>query len=282
MTLDIDLLRTFHAVVRLGQFRAAATQINRSPAAVSVHIQRLETVVGGKLFERDNQAVELTPLGQKLLASTAVLLKTHDKILGDLQADALTGHIKLGVPDEYAAHVIGDILPVFSALCPGVELEVSTAPSLKLKQQVERNRLHLALTVQPVRHDHPATSPIAITLPVWVSGSEVDLEPDEPVPLALHASHCPYRDAMTTALTAAGRRWKTILSSPSARAVEACVEAGLAVSLIDRSRITARMRQVSGLPPIGAHEVLIARAASTDALPAVDALATAISQHFKL
>ncbi len=49
--LDIDLLRTFHAIARLGQFRAAAAFVNRSPAAVSVHIQRLEQVVGGRLLE---------------------------------------------------------------------------------------------------------------------------------------------------------------------------------------------------------------------------------------
>ena len=40
-TLDIELLRTFHAVARLGRFRAAAAQVHKSAAAVSVHIQRL-------------------------------------------------------------------------------------------------------------------------------------------------------------------------------------------------------------------------------------------------
>lgn len=43
-TLDIDLLRTFHAVVRIGKFSAAAEQLHKSPAAVSVQIQRLEAV----------------------------------------------------------------------------------------------------------------------------------------------------------------------------------------------------------------------------------------------
>ena len=51
--LDIDLLRTFHAVVRIGKFSAAAEQLHKSPAAVSVHIQRLEAVAGG----RDQQAL---------------------------------------------------------------------------------------------------------------------------------------------------------------------------------------------------------------------------------
>ncbi|WP_146053934.1 helix-turn-helix domain-containing protein, partial [Pseudomonas syringae] len=41
-TLDIELIRTFHAVARIGKFSAAAEQLHKSPAAVSVHIQRLE------------------------------------------------------------------------------------------------------------------------------------------------------------------------------------------------------------------------------------------------
>ena len=58
--LDIDVLRTFHTIVRLGQFRAASLQLNRSPSAVSSQIRRLEEQTGGRLFERDNQAVRQT------------------------------------------------------------------------------------------------------------------------------------------------------------------------------------------------------------------------------
>ncbi|MGC2039181.1 LysR family transcriptional regulator, partial [Paraburkholderia caledonica] len=78
--LDIDLLRTFHAVARLGRFRAAAELVNRSPAAVSVQIQRLEAIAGGRLLERDNQSVTLTALGKRLLSSTGEVLAAHDRV----------------------------------------------------------------------------------------------------------------------------------------------------------------------------------------------------------
>lgn len=78
--LDIDLLRTFHAVVRIGKFSAAAEHLHKSAAAVSVHIQRLEAVAGGRLLNRDNQSVSLTVLGKRLLLSTTELLRTHDHV----------------------------------------------------------------------------------------------------------------------------------------------------------------------------------------------------------
>lgn len=278
--LDIELLRTFQAVAQLGQFRAAAEHVHRSPAAVSMHIQRLEAVAGGRLLERDNQSVTLTPLGKRLLAGTADLLRRHDKVLEDLRGTDLTGRIKLGVPDEYAVHVIRDVLPLFAAAWPNVVLDVSTAPSLTLRAQVERGRLHLALAVRPARAG-PAAQVLARATPVWVGSAMRTGDLPQPLPLALHATHCPYRDAMTGALDQAGRAWRIVLSSPSSQAVEACVEAGLGISLVDRSRITAGMRVLEALPAIAAHEIVLLRAASALEDPAANQLDSILRKHFR-
>lgn len=280
-TLDIDLLRTFHAIARLGQFRAAAAFVNRSPAAVSVHIQRLEQVVGGRLLERDNQAVVLTPLGSKLLASTLGLLSAHDDILRELQGAPLSGHIKLGLPDEYASHVIRHILPRFADSFPAVELEVSTAASQALVEQIGRNRLHLALVVQPSKRQ--CQTPLAVTVPVWVGGRSLALQANRPLPLplALHAADCPYREAMIDALTRAGRHWRVVVSSPSASVVAAAIEAGLAVTLLDRARVSAAMRILDELPSVAPHEVQLLRSATADSQPAVAMLESVIGEYLR-
>lgn len=147
--LDIDLIRTFHAVARIGKFSAAADHLHKSPAAVSVHIQRLEAVAGGRLLNRDNQSVSLTALGQRLLVATTELLSTHDRVLADLHGTRLAGRITLGVPDEYADHVIRDILPTFAAAWPNVVLELKTAPSYALRDLVQRGKLQAAVIAQP-------------------------------------------------------------------------------------------------------------------------------------
>ena len=56
-TLDVDLLRTFHAVAKLGRFRMRPL-MNRSPSSVTAQIQKLEEMVAQRLFTRNNQAVE--------------------------------------------------------------------------------------------------------------------------------------------------------------------------------------------------------------------------------
>ncbi|WP_460107278.1 LysR family transcriptional regulator [Pseudomonas sp. H1_F01] len=280
--LDIDLIRTFHAVARIGKFSAAAEQLHKSPAAVSVHIQRLEAVAGGRLLNRDNQSVSLTALGKRLLVATTELLSTHDRVLADLHGTRLAGRITLGVPDEYAEHVIRDILPTFAAGWPNVVLELKTAPSYALRDLVQRGKLQAAVVAQPKGQVSAGGQVLVSTTPVWVGPVHTTVASMEPLPLAVHAAQCPYRQAMMEALRQSGRRTRVVLESPSNQAVKACVEAGLAVSLIDRARVTDAMQILEGLPVIQEHEVVFMRAQASHGDEAVDLLSRAMQQSFRL
>ncbi|MEX0163148.1 LysR family transcriptional regulator [Pseudomonas brassicacearum] len=280
--LDIDLIRTFHAVARIGKFSAAAEQLHKSPAAVSVHIQRLEAVAGGRLLNRDNQSVSLTALGKRLLVATTELLSTHDRVLADLHGTRLAGRITLGVPDEYAEHVIRDILPTFAAAWPNVVLELKTAPSYALRDLVQRGKLQAAVVAQPKGQASASGQVLVSTTPVWVGPAHVTMASMEPLPLAVHAAQCPYRQAMMEALRQSGHRTRVVLESPSNQAVKACVEAGLAISLIDRARVTDAMQILEGLPVIAEHEVVFMGAQASHGDEAVDLLSRAMQQYFRL
>lgn len=278
--LDIELVRTFHAVARIGKFSAAAEQLHKSPAAVSVHIQRLEAVAGGRLLNRDNQSVSLTALGKRLLSSTTELLSTHDRVLADLHGTHLAGRITLGVPDEYATHVIRDILPTFITAWPNVVLELKTAPSYALRDLVQRGKLQAAVIAQPTGQMEAQV--LVATTPVWVGPISKALASMDPLPLAVHAAQCPYRQAMMESLKQSGRRTRVVLESPSNQAVKACVEAGLAISLIDRAMVTEHMQILDGLPVIAEHEVVFMRSPSSQDDEAVSLLAHAMQQYFRL
>lgn len=86
----------------------------------------------------------------------------------------------------------------------------------------------------------------------------------DPLPLAMHAAQCPYREAMVETFKQDGRKTRVVLESPSNQAVKACVEAGLAISLIDRSGVTDAMQILSDLPEIAEHEIVFASACVTD------------------
>ena len=283
--LDIELLRTFHAVARFRQFRAASLHLNRSPSAVSTHVRRLEDLAGRRLFDRDNQGVALTPAGRSLLIQTAEFLQAHDRIIASFDTSAATGRVRFGVSEEYAHRLLRDALPLFSAEHPGVELEVETGPSGELSHRLERGSLDLAVVVEPTGRRHqPGRMPFGATQPVWVASPSFHLPADVPVPLALHGSGCPYRSAAVDALAKAGRSWRTVVTSSGSAAIEAAIEGGFAVGILDRACVTDAMRilgQDDGLPALPAYDLVIAQAPGS-AGKAQDLLAQTIIRHFRL
>ncbi len=156
--LDIELLRTFHAILRFGRFLAAASHLNRSPSAVSTHVRRLEELAGGRLFERDNQSVRLTPLGQRFQRQTAELLETHDRVLAGLRRREEPLRVRFGISEEYAGKLLGRLLPRLGAELPALELEVLTDASGRLAGRLRRGQLDLALLVQAQDETHDGHS----------------------------------------------------------------------------------------------------------------------------
>lgn len=284
--LDIELLRTFHAILRFGRFLAAASHLNRSPSAVSTHVRRLEELAGGRLFERDNQSVRLTPLGQRFQRQTAELLETHDRVLAGLRRREEPLRVRFGISEEYAGKLLGRLLPRLGAELPALELEVLTDASGRLAGRLRRGQLDLALLVQ-AQDDPPYdghSREIGGTQPVWVAGHGLRIDPQRPLPLALHGQGCPYRQALLEALGATGRRWRTVVSSPGAAALEAAIEGGLAIGVIDRARVGPTMRVLGpaeGFAELPAHRIRLAFAPG-ERPPALERLGELIAEEFRL
>ncbi|VVM41629.1 hypothetical protein PS662_00323 [Pseudomonas fluorescens] len=265
-TLDIELLRTFHAVVRFGQFLAASSFLHKSPSAVSLHVRRLEVLAGGRLLERDNQTVNLTPLGRRFALQSAELLQLHDRLLAGFTAPVVSGRVRLGISEEYAGALLGCTLPRLTADFPHIELEVETGSSGRLEMRLQRGQLDLALLVEPVDGmpaDSRCVKTFGLTQPVWVAAHDFTPDLAKPVPLALHGKGCPYRSVAVDALTGQGRRWRAVIMSAGVTALETAIEAGLAIGIVDRAQVRQGMRILSaadGFPQLPPHQLRLVRA----------------------
>jgi len=74
------------------------------------------------------------------------------------------------------------------------------------------------------------------------------------------------------------------VTSSGSAAIEAAIEGGFAVGILDRARVTDAMRilgQDDGLPMLPAYDIVIAQAPGT-ASKAQDLLAETIIRHFRL
>ncbi|MDU9025706.1 LysR substrate-binding domain-containing protein [Pseudomonas corrugata] len=64
--LPLTALRGFESAARLGSFKAAAQELNITPAAISHQVKSLEAFLGVQLFERSSQNVRLSADGKRL------------------------------------------------------------------------------------------------------------------------------------------------------------------------------------------------------------------------
>ncbi|PXX96706.1 LysR family transcriptional regulator [Halomonas sp. LBP4] len=281
--LDLESLRSFQVAAQLGSLGAAAQQRHRTTSAISMQIKRLEEVLGTRLLERGPRGVTPTAAGEALLQESRELLRLHDGMLSRFTGRGLGGKVRLGLPEDYARELLVDVLPDFIARHPDVLLEAVTATSGELARQLTRSQLALAVVLD---RPHPLPGGVSLwrTTPVWAGPRVGRLTERASIPLALHEVDCPYRELAVEALEAAGTPWHAVFTSTSIHAVEKAVEAGLAISVIDRERLTSAMRELGrdeGLPPLPPCEARlhVGKRIEEASRPAVEALAALLRER---
>src|SRR5580692_9360516 len=94
-TLDIPTVQAFLLVAELQNFTRAAEALGTTQAAVSMKLQRLESVVGKRLVERSPRAVRLTADGAAFLVNARSLMTAHDRALSGERP--VRQHLSLGI-----------------------------------------------------------------------------------------------------------------------------------------------------------------------------------------
>lgn len=273
--LDVNLLRTFHAVARFGRFKAAAAHVHRSASAVTAQIQKLESELGRTLFIRNNQGVELTRAGRHLLADTREFLLLHDKLLASMSPQRIAGNIRVGVPDGYAAQFVSEFLPQLIAANPRLEVEVEARSSAELLDMFARQQLDLTLAVSRQKLDQGEL--LFMTQPQWVAAAGFEHDKRMPVPIALQLQGCPYRESALQELRTHDIEYRILFESSNWQAVEACLRSGLAVGIMEQVPGDGALPVPAGIlfPALPAHGVyLLADSAHLLVLPIRDIVKT--------
>lgn len=78
--ITLDALRVLDAIDRKGSFSAAAEALFKVPSALSYTVQKLESDLGIKLFDRSKQKAQLTAAGRLLLEQGRQLLQAANAI----------------------------------------------------------------------------------------------------------------------------------------------------------------------------------------------------------
>jgi DNA-binding transcriptional LysR family regulator len=262
--LDIDLLRSFVSVVDAGGFTRAGERVHRTQSTVSQQIKRLEDTLGRPLLQRNGKQATLTEEGERLLSYARRILTLEAEARDVVSQPVNDGVLRLGLPEDFAAYRLTELLSDFARSRPGVRLNVRSGLSVILHQLLERGELDIAL----LKREAGIPGSIA-SWPEnlhWVTSRKhpIDLNVD-PVPIAVGEQGCLYRNQIIHALETAGRAWRVAFWSPNLSGIQAAVSAGLGLSLLPDGAILADQKIIEparGFPTITNTEIALVAAAN--------------------
>lgn len=128
MTENLNDLRTFVLVARMGSFTKAASHIGVSQSALSYTIRSLEKRVGIKLLNRTTRSVSPTQAGEQLLNDIEPLIIGIDQKLNQLNEfrDTPRGILRINSTEHVIGFLLWDKLAAFAKQYPDIVLEITT------------------------------------------------------------------------------------------------------------------------------------------------------------
>jgi DNA-binding transcriptional LysR family regulator len=276
--LDLELLRSFVSVADTGGFTRAGERVHKTQSTVSQQIKRLEDTLGYPLLHRNGKQATPTEEGERLLSYARRILSLEQEARDVLAQPVGEGIIRLGIPEDFAAHRLTELLSNFMRSRPGLRLDVRSGLSVQSRRALERGELDLALYKRDAgERGGIAAWPERLH---WVTSRKHPIDFDrDPVPLAMSEQGCLYRARMIHAIESAGRAWYMAYTSPSVLGIQAAVSVGLGISILSEVAILPEHRVLKpsdGFPAITNTE--IALVAAPDASPATRSLAEVLAE----
>lgn len=268
INLPTELLRSFAAIVDAGSMLRATERVFVTQSALSLQMKRLEDLVQIPLFQREGRRLTLTPAGESLLGHARAILDANDRAVLALSGDALFGPARIGLVEDFAENLLGNVLARFREANPEAKVQVQVGGSAELLDLLQSGHLDVVLCLGT--SDDPAairTAPMR-----WLG--DAALVNQEVLPVAFLERRCRFRETALAALEKAGRRYRIVLETPSLAALRAAVESGLGVTCRTTHFMGEPITAKGVLPPL--PSVAYVRHVRGNPHPAISCLADLI------
>lgn len=145
--LSIRQLQYVVAVAETGGFHKAAQRCRVSQPTLSAQVQKLEDVLGVRLFERDRRRVLITPIGQLVIERARRILVEVEDMLGALSAlqDPFDGTLRVGVIPTIAPYLLPWITPAVGKRWPRLRLALVEQKTEELLSDLREGRIDAGL-----------------------------------------------------------------------------------------------------------------------------------------
>lgn len=255
--MDISHIRTVLEIIKHGSFSEAATALNISQPAVSLHVQRLERELGARLLDRGGARVRLTPHGEAFLRHAEHIAAADTEMREDIArlAHDLNGALRLAASTIPGEFLLPTLLADFTGLNPNVTATLTVSDTEAVIDELESGTCDMGFTGAPARRSNLTQEPIYMDTLVLVVPADHPFANRTSISIdELRGQRLIARESGSGTMTSIQRifvdsgidahQWIPSVVLGSTQAVINGVEAGLGVSFV--SALAARHGEKAG------------------------------------
>lgn len=147
-------LQVFYTVAKQLSFTKAAECLCMTQPAVTFQIKQLEAQLNISLFERSPSKITLTTAGELAMRYAENILNLTTEMESRLaeMSEATSGTLTIGASTTIADYMLPQMLGLFKARFPQVQLRLSVANSQSIENRVIDHSLDVGLVESPSHH----------------------------------------------------------------------------------------------------------------------------------
>lgn len=287
-SLDVDVLRSFIAIVESGTVAAASDRVGRSPGAVSMQVKKLEDMLGRDLFERKRQGMTLTPQGDRLLDYARRMIELNREAMQAFSQPDLEGKINVGIIDSFKGERLAEVLGKFACCYPKVTVNVTMSNTVHMVPDLDAGNYDMILMTPGGHHPQRETDFLMRQEPlVWIAKEGGRALRQRPVPISVAEEGCAWRKLATESLAGAEVETRIAYVADHDSGQLAAVQADLAVAPMPRSYLVPGLIELGtreGYPPLGNAKLVmrLREDASTTARALAETIADTYGKQLSL
>lgn len=289
-------------IVTLAQerhFGRAAERCHVSQPTLSVAVRKLEEELEVALFERSRSSVQVTPLGERIVAQAQQVLEQSHRIatIADEGKDQLASPLRIGAIYTIGPYLFPHLIPSLALQAPQMPLYIEEGLTGTLRDKLRSGELDVIIVALPFTETDVVTRPIysehfEVLMPAdhaWTERTAIHKEEllGERL-LLLGEGHC-FRDQLLEACPAITHKLNNpnntlIAEGGSLETIRHMVASGLGITVLPQSALGthayghAMLTSRPFVPPAPSRRVAIAWRASFPRPQAIEALLGAIAQ----
>ncbi len=150
------------AVDKYKNFGIAADSCKITQPTLSMQIQKLESELGVTLFDRSQQPIKTTKLGEALISQARVVLNEAQRfqdIINDDKGQA-KGEIEIGIIPTLAPYLLPLFIKKFSDKHPLLNIKIHELQTHEILEKLKGNQLDIGLLVIPIEDEKLVSHPL--------------------------------------------------------------------------------------------------------------------------